>query len=163
MKLYFMRHGKAAHTKGADAQRPLTEEGRQDVAEVVDSRIESLSDVALILTSPYRRARETADIVIERVNRRGAERNEQGFQGELLICDVLVPESNFAALAKLLNELDAPSILLATHQPLIGQLLNTLVGDPQLQAMEPAWLAAVESEAVTPGYGKLLWLEMPDS
>lgn len=163
MKLYFMRHGKAAHIQGADSLRPLTEEGRRDVAAVVDSRIDPLSNVGLILTSPYKRARETAEIAIERINRCRTGRNEQGFQGELLICDELVPESNFTILAKLLNELNSDSILLTTHQPLIGQVVSILVDDPQLKAMEPAWLAAVEAEAVLPGYGELNWLAMPDS
>ena len=163
MKLYFMRHGKAAHIQGADAQRPLTDDGRRDVAAVVDSRIDALSNVGLILTSPYRRARETAEIALERINHCRVGRNEQGFQGELLICDELVSESNFTILAKLLNELNADSILLTTHQPLVGQVVSTLVDDPRLQAMEPAWLAAVETDAVAPGFGELLWLERPVS
>ena len=163
LKLYFMRHGKAAYIQGADAQRPLTEEGRRDVAAVVDSRIDSLINVGLILTSPYRRARETAEITIARINHWQAGRNEQGFQGELLICDELVPESNFTVLAKLLDELNSDSILLTSHQPLVGQVVSTLVDDPRLQAMEPAWLAAVETEAVLPGYGELNWLAVPGS
>ncbi len=160
MKLYFMRHGKAANRPGAeliaDAQRPLTDEGRKDVAEVIDKRIASLKGLEIILTSPYLRARETARVVLERLELKG-----QSFSGEFLVCDELVPESNPGAVTKVLNQLNAESVLLTTHQPLIGNVLSTLVGDPQLQAIDPAWLVALETDTILPGFANLRWLQMP--
>ena len=153
MKLYFMRHGMAAHVAGMDAERPLTAEGRRDVATVIDSRASSLTDTEMILVSPYRRTRQTAEIVRERLS----------FQGQLRICDELTPDSYFEVLAGLLNKLDLAAVLLVTHQPLIGNVVSGLVGDPQLRAIEPAWLVALETEAILPGYADLTWLQMPAS
>ncbi|MBV1931122.1 MAG: histidine phosphatase family protein [Porticoccaceae bacterium] len=160
MKLYFMRHGKAAYRSGAelitDAQRPLTDEGRKDVAEVIDKRIASFKDLEVILTSPYLRARQTAELALERLEHHGS-----GFSGKFLVCDELVPESNPRVVSKVLNQINAGSVLLTTHQPLIGNVLSTLVGDSQLQAIDPAWLVALETGAVLPGFANLCWLQMP--
>lgn len=160
MKLYFMRHGKAAYRSGAeritDAQRPLTDEGRKNVAEVIDKRIASLKDLEVILSSPYLRARQTAQLALERLEYHG-----YGFSGEFLVCDALVPESNLGAVTKVLNQINAGSVLLTTHQPLIGNMLSTLIGDPQLQAIDPAWLVALETDVVLPGFANLRWLQMP--
>lgn len=160
MKLYFMRHGEAAYTSGAavktDAQRPLTEAGRRDVAEVIDKRITSLGDLDVLLTSPYLRARQTAELALERLEHHG-----HGFSGELLICDELMPESNLGAVTKVLNQLNAGSVLLTTHQPLIGNILRTLVGDPQLQTIGTAWLVALETDTLLPGSAHLRWVQRP--
>lgn len=150
-----MRHGMAVNVAGAgaDAERPLTEQGRRQVAAVIDRREAVLGDLEMIITSPYLRTRQTAGIVSERLN----------FQGELLVCDELTPDSNITVLAGLLNKLNPVAALLVTHQPFIGNVLSALVGDSQLRAIEPAWLVALETEAISPGYADLAWLQMPGS
>lgn len=160
MKLYFMRHGKAAYRLGAeqtdDAQRPLSGEGRREVVEVIDKRIDWLKNLDIILSSPYLRARQTAELTLERLEQHG-----YGFSGEFLIADELVPESNPGNVSKVLNQMNAGSVLLTTHQPLIGNTLSTLIGDSQLQAIEPGWLVALETEGVLPGFASLCWLQIP--
>ncbi len=157
-----MRHGQAAYlpdatavTVASDAKRPLTEQGRQDVARVIEARKASLSDLDIVLTSPYRRARETAEIVMQGL----------GFSGQLLVCNELTPASDLSSVAKLLDNLidksGINSMLLASHQPLVGEVLNRLTGEVQLRSIEPAWLVALETEAVLPGYADFRWLQRP--
>jgi len=67
MRLYLIRHGKAvsAEIVMADSERPLVAEGRKQVMRLA----QRLQDLAirwnLIQTSPFVRARETADILGE--------------------------------------------------------------------------------------------------
>ena len=59
MEIYVLRHG------DADAERALTETGRQKLRRVLQRAKSADSQPSLILTSPYRRARETAQIAGE--------------------------------------------------------------------------------------------------
>ena len=65
MELYLIRHGIAAErgTYGNDADRPLTDKGRQKTQKVAQSLYDSGLRLNLILTSPLTRALETAEIL----------------------------------------------------------------------------------------------------
>ncbi len=65
MELFLMRHGIAASPQfydGSDRQRPLTEEGTQQHEEVIRILAPLLQPLDHLLTSPYIRARQTANI-----------------------------------------------------------------------------------------------------
>src|ERR1700691_1047992 len=64
MEIYILRHGIAeeAGAGGADAGRALTEAGREKLGRVLDRARAAGAAPSLILTSPYRRAVETARI-----------------------------------------------------------------------------------------------------
>lgn len=146
-----MRHGQASQLASTDADRALTETGRRDVVNVVEARSQALGTVQVILASPYRRARETAALAIKTLD----------FSGQLLVCDELRPDGNIAALVEFIEQLGVSSVLLATHQPLIGEMAAALTGDPQLRAMNTAWLLALQTEALAPGFARLLWVQTP--
>ncbi|TPW04190.1 MAG: phosphohistidine phosphatase, partial [bacterium] len=65
--LYLLRHGDADHdgapTWRTDSERPLTRDGRARMA--IQAQAMKKLDIAIevIVTSPYRRARETAEAV----------------------------------------------------------------------------------------------------
>lgn len=143
----------AAYTSGSDTQRPLTKQGRNDVATVIRDRHSSLGDIEAILTSPYRRAQETAEIVAQ-----GLSRSDESF-----VCEQLIPESSPEALIKYLDNLSWRSVLLTTHQPLVGHVITLLLGDRQLQAIEPGCLVAMEAELLLPGCAELCWVQHPES
>ena len=62
MEIYLLRHGIAESRAPSDAERDLTEEGRQKVREVTRMAARAGVSPALVLSSPYRRALETAKI-----------------------------------------------------------------------------------------------------
>ncbi len=70
--LWIMRHGEAA-PGSPDAQRELTAHGREEVARMADwlaSTLDGSQHGELrVAVSPYRRARQTAEIVAERLDR----------------------------------------------------------------------------------------------
>lgn len=66
-ELYFIRHGLAGEhgSYANDAERPLTDEGKQKTRQVA-TRLHTLKlRFDLILTSPLVRARQTADLLLE--------------------------------------------------------------------------------------------------
>lgn len=145
-----MRHGQAAMTGGADAERPLTDTGRGEVRGVIARRTAELNP-QVIACSPYRRARETAAIVTETL----------AFAGDLLISEQLTPDNSVRAVVKWLAMLDEDALMLVSHQPLIGELASNLTGDARWLAIQPGWLLALEMTAIAPGFAELIWLEAP--
>ena len=69
MKLLLLRHAVAedratfAASGKEDRLRPLTEEGRKKMRRIGDALAGLLPELALIATSPYTRARESAEIL----------------------------------------------------------------------------------------------------
>ena len=155
MKLYIMRHGKAAPAVGfdlaADVSRPLTETGRAQVVQVINQRKFSLAEVELVLASPYLRARQTAQLAIDQL--------DVGLQ--LLISDCLTPDGEPSEVFAFIDQLDAEAILIASHMPLVGALVESLSAGGGAVTMGTAWLAALETQALVPGFADLLWLEKP--
>lgn len=141
MKLYIMRHGAAAPASGfdldADANRPLTDGGRDQVVEVITRRKHALREVELVLASPYLRARQTAQLAMAQLET----------MPQLLISDCLTPDVKPAAVLAFLDQLGASSILIASHMPLVARLLETLTTGNERRVMGTAWLAALDMEA----------------
>ncbi|HSC68059.1 MAG TPA: phosphohistidine phosphatase SixA, partial [Cellvibrio sp.] len=80
--------------------------------------------------------------------------------------DLLVPEANPQALIDWLdrlvrNESDSDkSILLVSHQPLVGALVNKLCAKPEgYYPMGTSSLAAIHIPVVAKNMGDLLWLD----
>src|ERR1035441_4552766 len=99
MNLFILRHGIAvepgAHGYEKDADRPLTPEGERKLLQIAEA-MEALDlTFDLILSSPYVRARQTAEIVTEalRVRKR------------LELSDNLAPGGSPKKLVELLNRL----------------------------------------------------------
>ena len=76
MKLLVVRHGAAmeredfASTGESDDLRPLTEEGKAEMKLIASSLSDDVEKLDVLATSPLVRARQTADIIAERMSRR---------------------------------------------------------------------------------------------
>jgi phosphohistidine phosphatase len=123
MKLYILRHGIAVEpgTPGyeTDAERPLTPEGERKLKQIA-AAMETLElSFDLILSSPYRRARQTAEVIAE-----GLKASKK-----LELSDTLMPRGNTAKLVELLNRLkpSPESVLLVGHEPYLSELISLLV------------------------------------
>lgn len=136
MRLWLLRHGHAEPHAVSDALRRLTAQGRQEVlqsaAQLIGRPLEA------ILCSPYVRARQTAELVVEVL------------QSPLSVEIVpwLISESSpEGALGHLAARPEA-EILLVSHQPLIGDLAGMLEHGHRQQPllMATASLAALEGD-----------------
>jgi phosphohistidine phosphatase len=121
MEIYLLRHGiaESRSTSGRDADRRLTDEGRQKLHTVLASAQAAGVSPTLIVTSPYRRALETAEIAAR----------ELGYEGKLVRTEALTPEGTPQGLWQELREhRHEPSVLLAGHEPLFSSAVAYLLG-----------------------------------
>jgi phosphohistidine phosphatase len=126
MEIYILRHGIAEDAPAGqpDSERALTSDGRKKLRSVL--RVAASAGVApsLIMSSPYKRAVQTAQLAAEIL----------GYQGDLLRTKTLEPNS---ATKGVWDEIrvhkDEARILLVGHEPLFGRLTAYLLGSPNLQ------------------------------
>jgi phosphohistidine phosphatase len=121
-----MRHGIAEDGQpgGKDSARALTAEGRKRLRAVLRRAKEAGVAPGLILSSPYVRALQTAEIAAK----------ELGYSAEILRTRVLEPASQpEAAWEEIRLYKDHDQILLTGHEPLFGRLAAYLLGAPALE------------------------------
>jgi len=122
MDLYLLRHAiavDAEHFDGEDSERPLTPEGQKKMRRIAKGMQALQLSFEVILSSPYRRAQETAGIVAARFNMRR----------HLRLTDLLTPSGNRPALIQEIAKLAerAESIMLVGHEPYLSTLAAKLV------------------------------------
>jgi phosphohistidine phosphatase len=114
MRLYLVRHGIAEdHHPLSDAQRALTPRGRLKMAEAAKGLIKIKVRPDLILTSPLRRAMETASILADGLGGIRIEQLRELGQGPYQPADIVEAIRPY-------NELK--EIALVGHQPGLGEL-----------------------------------------
>lgn len=149
MKLFIFRHGQAESQITTDEVRNLTAKGRADVENIIAAHTGSMQPLECIWASPLVRAQQTASIAA------------QHFPGvKVQTTDLLVPDAGLQPLLDVLRRVHAESVLLVSHQPLVGRLLDSLCGKYDgYYPMGTSSLAAVEIDVVVAGLGNLLWLD----
>lgn len=121
MELYLLRHGVAEDGKpgSRDADRALTADGKKKLRVVLEVAKRAGVEPDLILTSPYRRAVETARIAAEVLE----------YKGPLIESSQFIPASH---VADAWNEIrlykESVSVLVSGHEPLTGELIQFLCG-----------------------------------
>ncbi len=151
MEIYVLRHGEAEEreTGRADRDRKLTARGKQDLKAVL--KLARKAEVApdLILTSPLRRAQETAAIA-----------------AEVLGCKRVVETRNLlpgASPELVWKEIGSgpkvEQVLLAGHQPHLGSLIGLLLEAPVMVDLKKGSLVRIATHArLGPPRGVLKWM-----
>jgi len=147
MKLYLLRHGKAdwPHWDRPDDERPLTEEGKREVAAVA-KLLSRLEITPVIFTSPLPRASQTAEIAGKHL---GAKVRTE---------PLLRPGFDAGRLAKLLKDFSGKSLMIVGHEPDFTRTIFQLTGGNT--KMSKAGVAFIELET-GPMKGELRWLVPP--
>lgn len=149
MKLLVLRHGQAEPRAASDEQRALTEVGQRDVARVIESARPAFEGLEALWVSPYRRAQQSARIAIDTLQ----------WSGTATTAECLTPEASLEQLYGHLQACKAQSLLLVSHQPLVGSLLDDLCGEePGRYPMGTASLACVHLDVAAHALGRLEWL-----
>lgn len=123
MELYILRHAIAADPGPKyklDSARPLTDEGIRKMKEVAKGMRAMGLSFDLILTSPYLRTRQTADIAAEVLD----------FKKKIMMTETLA--SSGGDPKRLITEINqhhesAESILLVGHEPYLSGLISMLI------------------------------------
>jgi phosphohistidine phosphatase len=150
MEIYLLRHG-IAEEGHPDSARALTAEGKEKLRKVLKR---AGVKPTLILTSPYTRAIETAQIAAEVL----------GYEGELERSDSLTPEGSPAGVwDEIRAHRNEPSILLASHEPLMSATVAHLLGSPGVHVdMKKAALVRIDVDRFGPHpLGVLKWMLTP--
>jgi len=153
MQIYLLRHGIAEDARPglADADRALTTEGRDKLRRVLKrAQIEP----SLILSSPYKRAVETAEIAAQVL----------GYTGKIVRVDALVPNgSPYSVWDELRARREETAVLLAGHEPLMSSIAAFLLDSPSLQVdMKKAALVRIDCDKPGPKpSGVLKWMLTP--
>jgi phosphohistidine phosphatase len=159
MNLYLLRHAIAVE-RGTpsmeDAQRELTSEGAAKMNRIARGMLALDLQFDLILSSPYIRARQTADIVAEEFNIRDKLRFTEnlipGAEGEQVILEI---NKRYRK-----NE----NILVVGHEPMLSSLIAILIsGDPSLSiVMKKGGLCRLVTPALVHGRcASLEWILFP--
>jgi phosphohistidine phosphatase len=156
MEIYLLRHGIAEDGRAGtkDAERRLTAEGKKKLRAVLKRAQLAGAAPELILTSPYVRARQTAEIA-----------------QAVLAPDALVAETRaltpMARAEEAWEEIriygDRAQVLCASHEPLCGVLAGYLLRSPALEIdFKKGALMRVDVESAAPRpRGTLKWMLCP--
>lgn len=152
MRLFLLRHAEAEPDALTDAERALTDLGREQAARVGEFCRRHLIRPDLVLSSPFRRAQETARPVAAAI---GAECVVEGF-----LASGMRPED---ALRELVAYRRAHGVMIVGHQPDLGWLVASLIGLPRSESFSvpKASLTALEVSFLSPGGGKLKYTLPP--
>jgi len=158
VRLYLVRHGAAEEKLGKnDAERSLTAEGRDDLLVVADRLRGAVEHPLRLLSSPYLRAEQTAEILRERLS----------IKEKIVATNALLPEADWGQLRAVLAPLvaqGAANVLAVGHNPSISVMIATIVaGDEDARiSMAKGAAACLEVDDLhgRPA-GELKWLLTP--
>ena len=121
MEIYLLRHGIAENRSpsGSDADRRLTEEGRAKLRRVLERAHSAGVNPSLILSSPLRRAIETAEIAAR----------ELGYEGRIVRTEALEPDSSPQKVwDEIRRHREEAAVLVAGHEPLFSATVAWMLG-----------------------------------
>jgi phosphohistidine phosphatase len=154
--LYLIRHALAEDRSDEwpdDAKRPLTSKGAAKMREVIGGLAALEPQIGDVLTSPFVRAKQTADLLLEGL--KPAPR--------LSIVQALAPGGSPAQVAEALSgHAGAEGLALVGHEPGLGELAAWLVGAKAAFAFKKGGICRIDVQKLPPpGAGQLVWLATP--
>jgi phosphohistidine phosphatase len=156
VQIYLLRHGIAEDPRTGlrDADRALTPEGGEKLLRVLRRARAAGVEPTVILSSPYRRALQTAQVAAEALH----------YAGAIVQTRALTPDASPAeAWEEIRNRHGEPAVLLASHEPLMSALAAFLLDSPTLVVdMKKAALVRIDCErtGASPS-GVLKWMLTP--
>jgi len=157
MDLYILRHGEAGTRVSIplkDSERALTLAGRKEVVVVSKSLRELGLKFDKIVSSPLKRAHETAQILSEELENQNVE-----------VWNELKPEGSRADLYKRISRFKQDSaLLICGHEPYLSTMISELIGGSGMTriSLKKSGIAKVRVNTFVPkASGELRWLLTP--
>lgn len=159
MELYILRHGEASRriqTGSKDSERGLTVTGQEEVEDVAKAISELGIKLDFIVTSPLKRAYQTAIIVAKELNFKN---------GNVKEWDELKPEGKREELYRKMTQFkQESSIMIVGHEPYLSIMVSEIVfgnGSGNI-VLKKAGLARINVISFEPQIkGELRWLLTP--
>jgi phosphohistidine phosphatase len=158
MQLYIVRHGIAIDREDPkcppDPERYLTEEGVEKTKQVAKGVAAMGGTADLMLSSPYVRAMQTAEIFATALDYA-----HQKIRRTDLLLPGAEPSLFFRELAK---DKQSSSVFLFGHAPQLDDVIASALGLKQhITSLKKAGVALIELKRVAPPIAQLLWLSPP--
>jgi len=152
MRVYLMRHGQAVDREDPncppDAERALTTEGTKRTRKAAQGLKWLGIAPATVLTSPYVRAFQTAEIVMDVLNLKPE---------TLSKTEDLLPGAASKLLRNKLRGLRSAEVLCVGHLPHLDELIqNLLESSAEITQLKKSAVAAIDLASTGPG--TLVWL-----
>jgi phosphohistidine phosphatase len=155
MIVYFLRHANAGThlaTPKKDEKRGLDKEGIEQCGYVGRALAALDVQVDTMISSPLKRATQTAALV----------GNEMGHEGMLQIDQALRPQATFADFRKLLDKYARQeAIMVVGHNPNLSEFLGRIVSDAGCEAGLELRKGAVAKVELRRTSGSLQWVLTP--
>lgn len=155
MIIYFLRHASAGEhltNPKKDEKRGLDDTGIHQCGDIGRALVALDGQVDLIISSPLKRAAQTASLV----------GNEMGYEGKLQFSDALRPNATFNDFRALLDKnAKVESIMVVGHNPNLSEFLGRTISDGGCEAsvdLKKGAVARVETRRTS---GVLLWCITP--
>jgi phosphohistidine phosphatase len=158
MDLYIVRHGIAIDREDpkcpADPERYLTEEGVDKTKQVAKTIAALGISADLLISSPYVRAVQTAEIFANAL---------KYSKQKIRRSDFLLPGAESSALFReLAKDKQSSSVFLFGHAPHLDELIAAALGSKHLvTALKKAGVAALQLKRISPPSAEFLWLATP--
>ena len=156
MIVYFVRHASAGQSKAdpqKDDKRPLDKDGIRQAHEIGRTLAALDVQVDTILTSPLKRATQTASLVA----------NELGHESKLVFADALHKQATWPKFQELLRQYaDKDAIMVVGHNPSQSEFLSLLIsGGASKTAVDLRKGAAAKVEITGKRTATLSWCITP--
>ena len=152
MHVYVLRHGEAGDAVPGkdDSRRPLTTIGIARMAQQAETLRRMRIPVDVLLSSPFLRARQTADSIAKAFGVQVEEDRR------------LQPGATPDVIAAVLNDYrDSKHVWITGHEPDLSTFVGVTIGGGIIQ-MRKGSLACIKIEGLRPLRGTLQWLATPE-
>ena len=155
MIIYFLRHASAGvpvSNAKKDEKRALDETGVEQCGYVGRALAALDVQVDVILSSPLKRAAQTASLV----------GNEMGYEGKLQLEEALRPNASFADFRKLLDKYaKRDAIMVVGHNPNLSEFLGRSISETGCEAALELKKGAVARVEMNRNLASLMWCLTP--
>jgi phosphohistidine phosphatase len=155
MFLYFLRHASAGQSlisPKKDEKRGLDKDGIEQCGYIGRALAALGVQVEIIVSSPLKRATQTAALV----------GNEMGHEGKLVMENALSPQANFTDFQKMLEKYSRQdSVLVVGHNPNLGEFLGRVISESGCEAVVELKKGAVAKVEMRRNSGSLSWCITP--
>lgn len=154
--IYIVRHAIAAERGEKypdDSKRPLTKDGMARMRQAVEGFRALDPGIDLVFTSPFVRARETADILASGLSP----------SPDVKVLDMLTPGHKPADVAAQITGHGGRRVIaLVGHEPDLGTLASWLIGAHEPLVFKKGGIARIDVPSFPPGSnGQLVWSAPP--
>lgn len=154
MEIIFLRHAPAgekedwARTGRPDSERPLTMDGRKRAREAAKGLAAFIETADLVATSPWTRAKETAEFAAKALG------------APLVESNYLLPHRSPGSLAGWLSGLDGERVVLVGHEPHLSKVICWLLSGSASRSfvgLKKAQAVLLETSKAAAGSATLVW------